>query len=343
MSDVITQICGHGGVITLNRPKALNALSHEMVRDMSTALNAWAVDDNVRSVLIDGEGERAFCAGGDIQAIYENGPKDPMGSLEFWREEYQLNALIANYTKPYIALMHGFTMGGGVGVSAHGSHRIVTDGSVISMPEVGIGFLPDVGGTWLLSKAPAGVGAYYGISGARMGPDDAIFLGFADAYVPSNTFGTIKDRVIAGENIDDVLSELSVVPEVGDARKNADDLKHWFAGDDFEAVMQLIETADTEFAAGALKLLNRQCPLSVKSTFYALNEVQNYNSIEQCLQLEFRFCAASLQGTNFYEGIRAAIVDKDRNPKWQPAGLAEVDQPMVKEMFAELGDKELRF
>ncbi len=343
MSDLIAQTQGDVGVITLNRPKSLNALSHKMIEDMRAALEAWAQDDEIRCVLIEGAGERAFCAGGDIQAIYENGPKDPVGSLKFWRDEYQLNAMIANYEKPYIALMHGFTMGGGVGVSAHGSHRIVTDNSVISMPEVGIGFLPDVGGTWLLSRAPNGVGTYYGISGARMSPDDAIFLGFADAYVPESTFDTIKDRLIAGADIDALLAEISEKPAQGKARKHADEITDWFEADNIEQVMANIEADQSEFGQRALKLMKRQCPLSVKSTFYALREVQQFSRVEQSLQLELRFCAASLNGKNFYEGIRAAVIDKDRNPKWEPATLAQVSDKMVKDMFAPLGDEELIF
>ncbi len=343
MSDLIVQTEGGVGLLTLNRPKALNALSHDMINGIAEALTKWADDDSIRCVLIDGAGERAFCAGGDIQAIYENGPKDPIGSLEFWREEYRLNAMIANYKKPYIALMHGFTMGGGVGVSAHGSHRIVTDGSVISMPEVGIGFLPDVGGTWLLNKAPQGLGAYYGISGARMGPDDAIYMGFADAYVPQEQFETIRDRLIGGARITDLLAEISQKPPAGDARKNAKSIAKWFDAANFDQVMTNVESDKSEFAQGALKLLKRQCPLSVKSTFYALNEVQNYTSIEECLKLEFRFCAASLKGKNFYEGIRAAVIDKDRNPKWEPADLGDVSDEMVTAMFASLGDNELTF
>jgi len=343
MDDLSVQIEGDVGVITLNRPKALNALSHKMVDGMREALTRWASDDNVRCVLIEGAGERAFCAGGDIQAIYENGPKDPIGSLEFWRDEYQLNAMIANYKKPYIAMMHGFTMGGGVGVSAHGSHRIVTDGSVISMPEVGIGFLPDVGGTWLLHNAPKGVGAYYGISGARMGPDDALFLNLADAYVPNGKFSTIKGRLIDGEEIDAILADVRETPNEGDARWHQNDIARWFDADNFEQVMANVEADRSEFAQGALKLLKRQCPLSVKSTFYALAQVESYTRVEQSLQLEFRFCAASLKGKNFYEGIRAAIIDKDRNPKWEPATLAEVSDTMIKDMFAPLGDKELVF
>ncbi|MGJ8527361.1 enoyl-CoA hydratase/isomerase family protein [Maritalea sp.] len=343
MSDLIVQQHGDVGVITLNRPNALNALSHAMVDGMTDALKAWADDDSIRCVLIDGAGERAFCAGGDIQAIYENGRKDPVGSLKFWRDEYQLNAMIANYKKPYIALMHGFTMGGGVGVSAHGSHRIVTDSSIISMPEVGIGFLPDVGGTWLLHNAPKGVGAYYGISGARMGPDDAIFLNFADAYVPQETFATIKDRLIKGADIDDLLAEVSQKPKSGEARLHQTAIACWFETDNVEQVLANIEADGSAFAQGALKLLKRQCPLSVKSTFYALQKAANFSSVEQSLQLELRFCAASLQGENFYEGIRAAIIDKDRNPQWAPASLAEVSDKMVKDMFAPLGDNELVF
>ncbi len=343
MDDLIVQIEGNVGVITLDRPKALNALSHTMLDGIRDALIAWADNDDVHCVLSEGAGERAFCAGGDIQAIYENGPKDPDGSLEFWRDEYKLNALIANYKKPYIALMHGFTMGGGVGVSAHGSHPIVTDGSIISMPEVGIGFLPDVGGTWLLYNAPKGVGAYYGISGARMGPDDAIFLGFADAYVPNGKFATIKPRLVAGEKIDAILTDISETPNEGDARWHQNDIARWFDADNFDEVLANIEANGSEFAQGALKLLRRQCPLSVKSTFHALREVQNYTSVEQSLQLEFRFCAWSLRGKNFYEGIRAAVIDKDRNPKWEPATLGEVTDKMVEDMFAPLGDKELVF
>lgn len=329
------------GHIVLNRPKALNALSHQMVLDMLAAMTAWETDPNIHAVLIEGAGDRAFCAGGDIQAVYEHGRTDHDGVMQFWRDEYELNALIENYTKPYVAMMHGFIMGGGVGVSAHGSHRIVTDNSIISMPETGIGFLPDVGGTYLLSRAPKGLGYYYGLTGGRMTADDAIYCGFADIFVPEDQFTPLKEAILAGGDVVETIRAHGMTPPEGEARWHHTQIADWFAGNSVDEALAAIAADETEFAQKTLKLLNRQCPLSVKSTYRAIQDAKGMDGIEPCLAQEFRYADASLRGFNFYEGIRAAIIEKDRNPQWVPATLDQVTNPMVDAMFAPLGDKEL--
>jgi enoyl-CoA hydratase len=262
--------------------------------------------------------------------------------MQFWRDEYELNALIKNFPKPYVAMMHGFIMGGGVGVSAHGSHRIVTDNSIISMPETGIGFLPDVGGTYLLSRAPDGLGHYYGLTGGRMSADDAIYCGFADHYVPEDRFSALKEAILAGGNVDELIQANAATPPEGDARWHHTQITDWFAGKSFDEAFAAIEADDSEFGQKTHKVLLRQCPLSVKSTFWAINAAKDLPNIEECLGQEFRYADASLYEVNFYEGIRAAIIEKDRNPQWVPATLDQVTEQMVEAMFKPLGEKELK-
>lgn len=344
MSEKEVLISSQNGVghMVLNRPKALNALSHQMVLDMLEAMKVWQGDPDIHAVLIEGAGDRAFCAGGDIQAVYENGRTDHDAVMQFWRDEYELNALIKNFPKPYVAMMHGFIMGGGVGVSAHGSHRIVTDNSIISMPETGIGFLPDVGGTYLLSRAPGGLGYFYGLTGGRMTADDAIYCGFADYYVPEDKFNALKEAILAGGDVDELIKAQAATPPEGDARWHDTQIADWFADRSFDDAMAAIEADESEFAQKALKVLKRQCPLSVKSTFRAIYAAKELDSIEPCLGQEFRFADASLYDVNFYEGIRAAIIEKGRNPQWVPATLDQVSEQMVEAMFKPLGEKELK-
>ncbi|MGH1407882.1 MAG: 3-hydroxyisobutyryl-CoA hydrolase, partial [Rhodomicrobiaceae bacterium] len=207
--DLIIYQDGAIGRFHLNRPAALNALTAPMAYKMKDQLHAWAVDDSIKAILIDAEGDRAFCAGGDIRDLYENGKKDPKPGQDFWREEYKLNALINNFPKPYIAYMNGIVMGGGVGISSHGSHRIVTENTMLAMPETGIGFLPDVGGTYILSRSPGLTGLYLGMTGARMNAADAIFAGFADHFIPSDKLPLLTEKLINGANLDAAIAELA--------------------------------------------------------------------------------------------------------------------------------------
>ncbi len=330
------------GFIRLNRPKALNALTHEMIFDIQKTLINWAKDISIEAVIIDGAGEKAFCAGGDIVKLYNNSPTNAKQGQQYWYDEYQLNALIANYAKPYIAIMDGITMGGGVGISAHGSHRIVTEKTMLAMPEVGIGFLPDVGGTYLLSRSPGKVGLYLGMSGARMGAADAIYAGFDDNYIASDRLEDFANEMINGASPKEAIKAFSTAPEEG-ALKNLQSKINLAFGKDtvLEIVSQLEKMSENgdEWAIKTLKAIRRSCPLSVAAAFAAINNAKNLSLIE-CLQAEYRFAHKALLGTEFYEGVRAAVIDKDRKPKWQPATLEQVTPEMVRDILAPLGKDE---
>jgi len=330
------------GSIRLNRPKALNALTHEMIFDIQKALINWAKDSSIEAVIIDGAGEKAFCAGGDIVKLYNNSPADAKQGQQYWYDEYQLNALIANYAKPYIAIMNGITMGGGVGISAHGSHRLVTEETMLAMPEVGIGFLPDVGGTYLLARSPGKVGLYLGISGARMDAADAIYAGFADSYISSDRLEDFTNEMINGASSKAAIEKFSSKPDEGTLKNLQDKIDLAFGKNSvLEIVSELEKMSENgdEWAMKTLNAIRRSCPLSVAAAFAAINNARNLSLIE-CLQAEYRFAHKALLGTEFYEGVRAAVIDKDRSPKWQPATLEQVTPEMVHDILAPIGENE---
>ncbi|GAB4347897.1 MAG: enoyl-CoA hydratase/isomerase family protein [Oricola sp.] len=342
--DLLVWRDGAAGRLRLNRPKALNALTHDMARGIENALLAWREDDTVGLVIIDAAGDKAFCAGGDIQQLYALGKAgDYEPARRFWAEEYRLNALIANYPKPYVAIMDGITMGGGVGVGAHGSHRIVTGRTTLAMPEVGIGFLPDVGGTWLLSRAPGRTGYYLGMTGARMDAADAIYAGFADNYIESDRLEAFAARLVETANVDAAIAEFASEPPAGTLAAARAEIDDAFGRENPLAIadrLDIMATGGSEWAASALKALRRTAPLSVASTFEAVRRAEGFSSIEQCLALEYRFSHRVLEGHDFLEGVRAAVIDKDRNPDWQPKRLEDITPDMVETMLGPLGDAE---
>lgn len=342
--DLLVWREGVAGRLRLNRPKALNALTHDMALGIDRALREWRDDGAVKLVIIDAAGDRAFCAGGDIQHIHALGKAgDYEPARRFWAEEYRLNAMIAGYGKPYVAIMDGITMGGGVGVAAHGSHRIVTERTMLAMPEVGIGFLPDVGGTWLLSRAPGRTGYYLGMTGARMDAADAIYAGFADSYIESGRLEAFAAKLAEGGDADAAIAECASEPPASTLAAARAEIDDTFGQSDPLAIAgRLQEMADhgSEWAASALRGLRRAAPLSVASAFEALRRAEGFASIEQCLALEYRFSHRVLEGHDFLEGVRAAVIDKDRNPQWRPARLEDVTADMVEHMLAPLGDAE---
>lgn len=341
--DLLVWQDGPLGRLKLNRPKALNALTFEMALAIRDALEDWSDNDSISAVVIEGEGDRAFCAGGDIAHLYHIGRKTPEVGVNFWRDEYRLNAMIASYPKPYIAFMDGITMGGGVGVSAHASHRVVTERSMIAMPEVSIGFLPDVGGTYILSRAPGVSGLYLGMTGARMNAADAIFAGFADTFVPSQDIAMLLDRLKSGENVDDCIKTFSRPAIDGQLHPQQKLISEAFDQSSAMGCAKRLEDMSEngdEWAATTLKSLRRSSPLSVASTFYAVRTAAALITLEECIALEYRFASRTLYGTDFYEGVRAVIIDKDKNPMWQPSKLEDVTDEMVASAFASLGDNE---
>lgn len=344
MTEINIRIEGRAGRITLTRPEALNSLTVGMLRAIDQALDAWRSDDRVALVMIDAAGDRAFAAGGDIVDLYEAGRKgDFRFGQDFWAFEYQLNAKIARYPKPYVAFMHGFVMGGGVGVSALGSHRIVTDGTQVAMPEVGIGLVPDVGGSKILADAPGRCGEYLGMTATRMGPADAIYAGFADSYVPRDRWDDLKVALIESGDVAPVAAASSR-PEDGElaALQGAIDAA-FSAATPTELETRLADAAvdNPDWAARASKSLGKGCPLSVAAAMRMVREARSM-TLEEALAQEYRFTARCMEFGEFLEGIRAAVIDKDRAPNWEKPHLGDVTKADVDAMLAPLGETELK-
>ena len=339
MDQILFEFRGGAGRIMLNRPQALNALTHGMILALDAKLADWATDDAVDRVVIEGAGTRAFCAGGDIRDLYAVMGRGDAAFVEtFYRDEYRLNHRIHTYPKPYVALIDGVVMGGGVGVSIHGSHRVVTENALFAMPETGIGFFPDVGGAWFLPRMPGEIGMYLGLTGTRLGPADALYCGVATHYVPA-------------ENLTETLDELdelvSGVADLGPAplAEHRAAIDRCFSGDSIEAIIEALEaeameTEDGDWAAETLAVMAAKSPTSQKVAFRQMRRGAGLD-FAAAMALEFRLSQRFCAGADFREGIRAAVIDKDRDPTWRPAGLAEVSEADVEAYFAPLAGGEL--
>jgi enoyl-CoA hydratase len=348
-SDLIARREGAVGVIRLNRPKAINAVTLEMFRDVAKALDAFEADPAVGLILLEGAGERGLCAGGDIRALYEDSKvRGDLGKI-LWREEYILNARIAKFAKPYIAFMDGIVMGGGVGLAAHGSHRIVTDRTKLAMPEVGLGFFPDVGGTWLLSRSPGEIGAYFGLTGQTMNGPDAVYAGFADAVVPAARLAGLREaltKIPSGASSADVKSVIdgfATGETAGPVAALRPRIDSWFAYDRMQDIFAALHRDGSELALATLKTLNEKSPRGMVVTLKLLRLARASSSLEECLVREYRAALEVFASDDFREGVRAAVIDKDRTPKWSPRGIEDVTPEMVAPYFANLGKDELVF
>jgi enoyl-CoA hydratase len=319
--------------ITLDRPKAINALTLPMLRAMQAALDAARKDDSVLAVAVDGAGERGLCAGGDIRAIYASLQAGDGMAETFWREEYALNAVIAAYPKPYAVLMDGLVMGGGVGVSAHGSHRFVTARTALAMPETSLGFFPDVGGTWLLSRAPGEFGTYIGLTGARLDAARAIYCRLADSRIGVEQWPGLVEELAAAKTRKDVIEPLtSCVIRLSDGRAlagNWAEIDAAFAGDNVEQIIARLKRSAAPFAAQALAALAARSPMALKVTLAALRRARTLKSLDDCLAMEMGLARAMSARPDFLEGIRAAVIDKDQKPRWAPARLEDIDSQTV--------------
>jgi enoyl-CoA hydratase len=329
------------GHLTLNRPRAINALSHEMVGLAQVALDAWADDPTVRTVVIDGAGERGLCAGGDIVAIYADARAGGTASIDYWADEYRLDATIADYAKPVVAFMDGIVMGGGVGISTHASHRIVEERSTVAMPEVGIGFVPDVGGPFLLARAPGRLGVHAALTGARLGAADAIHLGLADTLVPRDRRADLLAGLAAGD-VDEAIAAVAVPPPPSPLAGERDWIDAGYAADTVEDVLAALEALPGEGPERAAAVLRRSSPTSLKVALRSLREAAADPDLHSALTRDLRIAARCLAGHDFPEGIRAQVIDKDRDPRWRPATLAEVTADDVDAYFAPLGDRDLQ-
>jgi enoyl-CoA hydratase len=337
-TEILIETTGALGRIRLNRPKAINSLTLAMVKSIDAALAGFESDPEIGAVLVTGEGERGLCAGGDIRALYDHG-REPGFGAEFFRAEYRMNAHIADYRKPYIAIMDGITMGGGVGISAHGTVRIVTERTRMAMPETGIGFFPDIGATWLLSHGPGEVGTFMGLTGDSFGGADAIHAGFADCLVPSASLPALVSALTTlpvSSSVQDVFQILAPFTQAAEAPLAAHraEIDAAFAPDSVEEIIAALQASASPFAAKTLAVLAQKSPTSMKITLRLLRLARSDQFLQQSLEREFAAVHQVLVSDDFYEGVRAAVVDKDRNPKWRPASLAEVTPEGLAGYFA---------
>ena len=336
--DLIVRQDGRAGRITLNRPKALNALTYEQAIAIERILDEWAADDSVHVVIVDGAGERAMCAGGDVMALYNKRDDGGEFAAQFWRDEYRLNAKIGRYAKHYVAIMDGIVMGGGIGIAGHGSHRIVTERSSLAMPETTIGLVPDVGGMWLLANAPGRMGEYLGLLSERMAAADAIYAGFADTFVEADR---LEDMIAAmadadGDPIGVAAASFAAAPAPATHAQRQDDIDQLFSGDTLEEIVSNLEASDVDWAAGALKAIEQRSPLALKLTLAAVRAARGLDSLEAALNLEYRLTCRLFERGEFIEGIRALLIDKDKAPKWNPPTIEAVSDDLVAEIMAPL-------
>lgn len=331
--EVILRRQGHAGHITLNRPRAINALNHAMVRLMDDALTQCERDDDIATVVLTGEGARGLCAGGDIRSIHDDiRAGGGAASVAFWRDEYRLNARIARFPKPYVAVMDGIVMGGGVGVSAHGSVRIVTERSRIAMPETGIGFVPDVGGTYLLTRTPGELGTHLALTGAAVGPGDALLCGLADHYVPSERLPDFTSA-LAGADVSDALHEYATTAPAGELADHREWIDSCYAADSVEEIVDRLYGSGDRAAKETAETILSKSPTALKVTLASLRRARSLTSLEKVLDQEYRVSATAITAPDLVEGIRAQVVDKDRDPHWSPADLTQVTEEDVARHF----------
>lgn len=340
--EILLRRDGRLGHIILNRPKALNALTHAMVTRIAGALEAWEHDDSVATVLLTGAGERGLCAGGDIVAIHRDAMNHGTGTERFWFDEYRLNARIADYPKPYVAVMDGLVLGGGVGVSAHSSLRVVTERTRVGMPETGIGFVPDVGGTHLLSRAPGELGTHVALTAASISGPDAIGMGLADHFVHSESVpALIETLAVTGAH----KAVQAVARDYFPPSALAAD-QTWIDGcyafDTVEEILGALRVCSVPAAQAAAESILAKSPTALKLTLESLRRARASGSLAETLEQEYRVSLRCLAGHDLAEGIRAQVIDKDRNPRWSPSTLEEVADADVARYFIDLGPRELR-
>ncbi|MGE7417378.1 enoyl-CoA hydratase/isomerase family protein [Methylobacterium tarhaniae] len=330
---VLCERRGAAGFITLNRPKALNALTLEMVRAMRRVLDAWAADPAVTRVVVQGAGERAFCAGGDIRRIHEEGSAGHYAQAEtFFREEYELNALIQRYPKPYVALIDGIVMGGGVGVSLHGSHRVAAERTAFAMPETGIGFFPDVGATYALSRLPDCAGTYLALTGERIGQGDVLAFGLATHAAPAARFAAIRDALAEGGPIEAAIGAHEM-PAPGPLHAERALIASCFSADSVAEVLARLDSAGSAFAQTSAATIRTRSPTSLTLALAQMRRGAGL-SFPEAMRLEYRILCRILRGHDFYEGVRSVLIDRDGRPDWQPATLEAVRPDDVEAHFA---------
>lgn len=344
MSELSARISGRAGRLTLDRPQALNALTLAMIDAMAANLAAWAHDDRVAVVAIDAVGGKAFCAGGDIQALYQamtSGDLQP--ARDFFRREYRLDRTIARYAKPVVALMHGIVIGGGVGVSAHAAHRIVTERTLLALPECSIGLVPDVGATLLLGRAPGHLGEYIGLTGLRLNTADTLATGFADRFVPAARLPGLVAALEAEGDPAVISGFAEPSPHPSALLERRVEIDAIFSAASLAEIVERLDRSTATWAATAREAIAKASPMALHCTLSAIRSSRSVDTIEAALSTEFRFALNALSYGDFAEGIRAAIIDKDRAPRWRDASLSAVSPDAVRTMLAGLGSDDLTF
>jgi len=340
VSDILFERRGAAGVVTLNRPDALNAVTHAMVRALAEQLSAWATDPGVTRVVVTAVSGRAFSAGGDLRALYDLGRAGRSDeALQYWRDEYRLNATIKRYRKPYVAIVDGIVLGGGVGVAIHGSHRVAGDGFRFAMPEVGIGFFPDIGATWFLPRLPGETGTWCALTGERIEAADATALGLATHRVPSARLPDLLDGLCGSVPVDALLAAFAEPAGSSPMQPHSPAIDRLFRADRVEDILSALDTAGAAtgpaavFARHAAATIRTKSPTSLKIALAQIRRGKDLD-FEACLRTEFRIVSRVVTGHDFYEGIRAVIVDKDQSPRWRPPTLAAVSDADVAGYFA---------
>lgn len=336
-SHVIAEKRGALGLLTLARPQALNALTHGMINALHAQLRAWAADEAVKAVAIRGEG-RAFCAGGDIRAVRQAVVEGSDAGERLLSDEYHLNALIGAYPKPYVALLHGIVMGGGAGISVHGKYRLADPGISFAMPETAIGFVPDVGASYFLSRLPDQIGTYLALSGARIGAGDALAVGLVTHAVAQTDFEAVIEALTEGESVATAIKPHHKKLAPGPLMQHRRRIATIFSAATVEGVLERLDRDGSDFARETAQTVRAMSPTSVKIVFRQIREAAQLD-LKQCLAMEYRLACHVLPGHDFREGVRAALIDKDRAPKWQPSALAGVGD--IAPFFAPLGEGEL--
>lgn len=344
--EILFETRGALGLVILNRPQALNALNLPMVRQLAPQLSAWAANDAIKAVAIRGAGGRAFCAGGDIRALHDLGRAGRKEEgIAFWREEYALNHLIKTYPKPYVALIEGVVMGGGVGLSVHGSHRVAAEKITFAMPEVGIGFFPDVGATYVLPRLRQRAGTWLALTGTRLGLADALALDIVTHHVPAARFDHLIAALTDGEPVDVLLHREAAAVGSGEVLGHLPAIERLFAGSSVEAILSALDAEtgnDAEFAKQAAATIRTKSPTSLKLAHEQMRRGAK-GDFAECLRIEFRLASRILDNPDYYEGVRAVVIDKDNKPRWNPARLDDVGSDALAHYFAPLGARELEF
>jgi enoyl-CoA hydratase len=337
--EILFERLGAAGIVTLNRPEALNAVTFGMVGALTRQLVEWDSNAAVTRVIVTAAGGRAFSAGGDLRALFEMGRAGQYGAaLAYWRAEYALNALIKRYRKPYVSLIDGIVMGGGVGISIHGSHRVAGDGFAFAMPEVGIGFIPDVGATWFLPRLPGELGLYCALTGERLGSADGVAAGVATHRVPGGRFPELLEALCSNVSVDALLGAFAVPTGEGPLCARRPAINRLFAGDQVEDILAGLDAeargqgADADFARAAAAAIRLKSPTSLKIALAQLRRGRSLD-FDECMRCEFRIVSRLLFGHDLYEGIRSVIIDKDQAPHWQPSSLEAVSAAEVERHF----------